>query len=232
MALTGYKFRSREHVEPYLEFAGQGPTYRLARQLSLRFQCVTIIGYPEKVYDSDIQDEPIGLNVNPLAQRKQHIHANEPSSERSAGNFRIYNSCQVISSRGELLHNYRKSHLCNIDAQWGASPSLQGFTSFELAIPRLKRSFTTIIGLSTDLIPWEANKQLIREYKFLDAVLRHKSRLVIIPLVWVNSKNDLDWDLDEWDDFTAIFKSIRKVAPTIDKDVDNTKKTLSTMHVY
>ncbi|ODV83723.1 hypothetical protein CANARDRAFT_9286 [[Candida] arabinofermentans NRRL YB-2248] len=48
MAITGYNFKSKLHVEPFLEIAGTGKTYELAKSLSEKYKCHTLIGYPEK----------------------------------------------------------------------------------------------------------------------------------------------------------------------------------------
>ncbi|QPG72733.1 hypothetical protein FOA43_000034 [Brettanomyces nanus] len=69
LALTGYNFRNREHINPYLELKGQGRSYKLGRQLSEKYHCHTLLGYPEKsrlssndfkVYNSAILISPSG----------------------------------------------------------------------------------------------------------------------------------------------------------------------------
>lgn len=47
LSLTGYNFSSPTDIEPFLE-SRKGPTYSLAAELSKRFNCTTVIGYPER----------------------------------------------------------------------------------------------------------------------------------------------------------------------------------------
>lgn len=52
MALTGYNFKSPEHVQPFLETLGTGKSYEFAKMVSQRWNCMTLLGYPEK-YEKD-----------------------------------------------------------------------------------------------------------------------------------------------------------------------------------
>ncbi|EMG51016.1 NTA1 Protein N-terminal amidase [Candida maltosa Xu316] len=48
LAITGYNFADSTHIKPYLEStANYGPSLNLAKQTSTKFNCVTVIGYPE-----------------------------------------------------------------------------------------------------------------------------------------------------------------------------------------
>ncbi|AAS53786.1 AFR415Cp [Eremothecium gossypii ATCC 10895] len=51
-ALTGYNFSSRGHILPYASRAGEGASYALAKKVSELFGCVTVIGYPEREYQT------------------------------------------------------------------------------------------------------------------------------------------------------------------------------------
>lgn len=50
-ALTGYSFHDRNHILPYTSKVGEGPTYQFAQEVSRKFNCYTVIGYPEKTSD-------------------------------------------------------------------------------------------------------------------------------------------------------------------------------------
>lgn len=49
LALTGYNFKDRKHIAPYLEIKGRGTSFEFGKQLSLKYHCHTLLGYPEKV---------------------------------------------------------------------------------------------------------------------------------------------------------------------------------------
>lgn len=51
MGLTelGYNFKSLAEITPYLEHAGSGITALWARTTALKYDCVVVVGYPEKV---------------------------------------------------------------------------------------------------------------------------------------------------------------------------------------
>ncbi|EGS17336.1 putative N-terminal asparagine protein [Thermochaetoides thermophila DSM 1495] len=49
MALSGYNFKSREHIEPHLEPTTAGPSAQWAREKAREYGCTVAVGYPEKV---------------------------------------------------------------------------------------------------------------------------------------------------------------------------------------
>ncbi|CDO95979.1 unnamed protein product [Kluyveromyces dobzhanskii CBS 2104] len=52
-ALTGYSFRDRSHILPYSCKPTEGPTFNFAKEVSKKFNCYTVIGYPERISDDD-----------------------------------------------------------------------------------------------------------------------------------------------------------------------------------
>ena len=48
MALTGYIFKSKQEIEPFLEEAGKGETFEFCKKIALQMNCYVICGYPEK----------------------------------------------------------------------------------------------------------------------------------------------------------------------------------------
>lgn len=76
LSVSGYNFSSPHEIEPYLESSGTGPSFRLAEELSKKFKCTTIIGYPEKfqgiTYNSALVVDELGLLV--YNYRKTHLY--------------------------------------------------------------------------------------------------------------------------------------------------------------
>ncbi|XP_004363822.2 hypothetical protein CAOG_02983 [Capsaspora owczarzaki ATCC 30864] len=53
MAFSGYAFRSKEHIEPFLEDAETGLTVTWARETAIRLQCHVVVGYPRRDKESE-----------------------------------------------------------------------------------------------------------------------------------------------------------------------------------
>ena len=53
MVFTGYKFADKKDIEPYLEKAGEGPTFEWCKQQALRLGCWVFCGYPEILVDEN-----------------------------------------------------------------------------------------------------------------------------------------------------------------------------------
>jgi protein N-terminal amidase len=86
---TGYNFRSLEHISPYLEPTTAGVTAQWARTASSTYNCVVVVGYPEKA----------AKNLE-----------NSESTE-------LYNAA-IIVHQGTTVGNYRKSFLYYTDETW------------------------------------------------------------------------------------------------------------------
>ncbi|KAM4056155.1 carbon-nitrogen hydrolase [Hirsutella rhossiliensis] len=90
MAFTGYNFKSLQEIAPFLEPSGSGITSLWARTTALKYNCVVLAGYPEKV---DVSPKwPTGPEY--------------------------YNSAIVVNQEGETIANYRKSFLYYTDETW------------------------------------------------------------------------------------------------------------------
>lgn len=111
---AGYNFKSLEHIAPYVEAADDGITSAWARDAALKYECTVIVGYPETV---DLQ----------------------PGDDTG-----YYNSALVMDSEGEIIGNYRKSHLYYTDETWAQEGT--GFMSTHL--PKLGK---TALGICMDL---------------------------------------------------------------------------------
>ncbi|RDA86388.1 hypothetical protein CP532_1074 [Ophiocordyceps camponoti-leonardi (nom. inval.)] len=90
LAFTGYNFKSLNDISPFLEHSGSGITSLWARTTALRYGCIVVAGYPEKV---DVSPKwPTGPEY--------------------------YNSAIVVNADGETVANYRKSFLYYTDETW------------------------------------------------------------------------------------------------------------------
>ncbi|KAI1468558.1 carbon-nitrogen hydrolase [Daldinia caldariorum] len=90
LSFTGYNFKSLQDISPFLEPQGSGVTALWARTVALKYNCVTIVGYPE------ICD----------------VKAKWPTGPE------YYNSAIIVSGEGETIGNYRKNFLYYTDETW------------------------------------------------------------------------------------------------------------------
>lgn len=64
LGLSGYNFKSINHIKPFLESPTQfGPTLTWAKETSLKYNCFTVLGYPE-ILNSKIYNSAIVFNSN------------------------------------------------------------------------------------------------------------------------------------------------------------------------
>ncbi|KAI2780343.1 carbon-nitrogen hydrolase [Daldinia loculata] len=98
LSFTGYNFKSLQQISPFLEPQGSGVSALWARTVALKYNCVTIVGYPESC----------------------DVKAKWPTGPE------YYNSAIVINGEGETIGNYRKSFLYYTDETW-ALEGQEGF---------------------------------------------------------------------------------------------------------
>lgn len=77
LALTGYNFASPLHIKSYLEPTASGPSTRFAQKLSRKYECFTLLGYPERAannatYNSAVFTSPTGEVLHHY--RKTHLY--------------------------------------------------------------------------------------------------------------------------------------------------------------
>lgn len=99
MAFSGYNFKSLGEISPHLEPTEAGISAAWSRQAALKHDCVVVTGYPEKIDQGD----------------------NWPADPE------YYNSAVIMDGDGNVVGNYRKSHLYYTDDTWALEG--QGFYS-------------------------------------------------------------------------------------------------------
>ncbi|KAG0045956.1 Carbon-nitrogen hydrolase [Gryganskiella cystojenkinii] len=102
MAFTGYVFKNKDHIRPYLEDAETGPSVLWAKTQALRLNAHVVVGYPERRV------------LNPLTPFKEEF----------------YNSQAFVSPSGTLLKTYSKHFLYYTDENWAEEGP--GFESFDV----------------------------------------------------------------------------------------------------
>lgn len=82
-AFTGYVFKSREDIEPYLEDPNDGLTVSWARDTYRRLGCVVIAGFPEKGFYNSVCIVDDTMKV----YRKTHLYYNDDDWGCKEGKF-------------------------------------------------------------------------------------------------------------------------------------------------
>lgn len=88
--VAGYNFKSLPHISPFFENAGSGISALWAQTTALKYDCVVVVGYPEK----------------------PDVTAAGPASPEH------YSSALVVDGEGDVIANYRKSFLYHTDESW------------------------------------------------------------------------------------------------------------------
>lgn len=101
--VTGYNFKSLEHISPYVEPTTDGVTAKWARGTALEYSCVVAVGYPEKT----------------------DVNLEEPKHPKR------YNSVVTVDPKGTIIGNYRKTFLYYTDVTW-AQEGPDGFFSGQI----------------------------------------------------------------------------------------------------
>ncbi|KAG0680478.1 Carbon-nitrogen hydrolase [Pichia californica] len=187
LALTGYNFKSPNHINPFLEIKGTGKSFEFGKLISQHWDCMTLLGYPEKFIETE--------NI-------------KDSNNNNNNNFKIYNSAILIDSKGKIIHNYRKSHLFETDKIWGCSESPDGFTAFNL--PFQGNEIRTTIGICMDLNPYEF-KAPFENFEFGNFAHKEKCKLILVPTAWMNSNWNEFWKPEEITGFKNVYKFSNKI---------------------
>lgn len=118
MALTGYMFKSRSEIEPYLEVAAgskdDGPSLALYCELATRIGCWVLGGFAER--------------QKPTGSADGAGSASTPQDSETA-----FNSALLVSPSGDVAGTYRKTFLYDTDKTWAKEGA--GFGMWELPPP-------------------------------------------------------------------------------------------------
>ncbi|KAG5950904.1 hypothetical protein E4U53_004215 [Claviceps sorghi] len=90
LAFSGYNFSSLQHISPHLEHIGSGISSLWAKSTALKYDCIVIAGYPEKIELVDTW----------------------PADPE------YYNSALIVDADGDVVGNYKKAHLYYTDETW------------------------------------------------------------------------------------------------------------------
>lgn len=166
-ALTGYSFHTRKDILPYVTKKDEGPSFELAKSISEKFQCYTIIGYPEeddeqKLYNSALVVDPQGEQI--FNYRKTFLYDTEMNwdCEENPEGFQTFpmnfSKCAKLSNEDSY----------NRDVTLKAS-----------------------IGICMDLSPYKFMAPF-NHFEFSSFCVDNNVELILCPMAWLNSTSITD----------------------------------------
>ncbi|KAG0659335.1 Carbon-nitrogen hydrolase [Maudiozyma exigua] len=141
----------------------------------------------------------------------------------------LYNSAVVVSPKGDLVFNYRKSFLYYTEEDWNCSENPKQFQNFPLSFPGRGKNINnpnsepiditlnTSIGICMDLSPYKFEAPF-NDCEFASFNIDKKVELIICPMAWLHStsitKND--YELDERSSNDKILKKLEEIRSNLE----------------
>lgn len=164
LALTGYNFPNQTAIEPFLEVKAKGATSRWAIEISQKYKCFTLVGYPEwdeseqKIFNAAILTGPDGSII--YNYRKTFLYESDENWGCSENTNPVqFEPFELVLNKGFYLNGEPKSKLimCNI-------------------------------GICMDLNPYKFEAPF-NKFEFLLQCYENMSRLILCPMAWLSSKS-------------------------------------------
>lgn len=174
LAITGYNFASKQAILPYLENQETGgSSINLAKEISQKYKCFTLIGYPEsnqnKIYNSAILIAPNGESI--YNYRKTFLYSADEVWGCEENPEKDFKSFKLVLDKDYYFNKTRSS--------W--------------------RSITTNIGICMDLNPYKFEAKF-NEFEFSQSCFLQHAKLILCPMAWLSPLSpDIDKSIDPKD---------------------------------
>ncbi|GAA5857540.1 hypothetical protein JCM8547_009329 [Rhodosporidiobolus lusitaniae] len=175
MAFTGYCFKSREDVEPFIEDLEKGRTAGWARKTARRLGCYVLVGLPTRTSAGSATSPSSSFDPPP------------PPA--------FYNSLLIVSPAGDLVATYHKHFLYETDETW-ATPG-PSFASFDLPFPPSSpfrslsspspTTFQLAPAICMDLNPHKFTAPFTA-FEFGSFAAKEEVDLVVASMAWLDSE--------------------------------------------
>lgn len=194
MCLTGYIFDSAEQVRSLCEARNEseGVTIEMAKALSKRLGCYTLMGFPEVVRTPDVEE-----------QNCQAFDARPTSNVAFRSYPRWHNSAVLVSPDGSIVHVFRKHFLFSTsptakdrDTLWANEGP--GFQCVDL--PNIGR---LAVGICMDLNPYRF-EELFEKYELATWCREQEVDVLALPMAWLSSRPNHDAGGEDDPDFDVI----------------------------
>lgn len=172
LAITGYNFQSKQAIKPYSESQELGGnSINLAKEISNKYKCFTLIGYPElkgdTIYNSAILIGPNGKSLHNY--RKTFLYDTDVVWGAEENPQKGFSSFKLILDKDYYFNNQETSKKYN--------------------------SITTNIGICMDLNPYKF-EAAFNEFEFSSSCYLQQAKLILCPMAWLSpSSPDVDKSL-------------------------------------
>lgn len=193
MAPPGYVFEAEEGkrrvrgmAERFGKAEGEATAHGVARELSQRLGCHTLIGYPEVVHHGDPEGAAASkpFDCRPTAQ--QIDASSSASSPPSPPPLAYYNSALLTSPTGEPLHSFRKHFLFVADESW--SQEGPGFQHIDLTLSHNHRARLGV-AICMDLNPYRF-ETTFENYELTRWAEREGVDVLAMPMAWLTNNDE------------------------------------------
>lgn len=201
---AGYNFASVEHITPYLEVVGEGPSSQWAKSTASKLQCTVAVGYPE-IVKSDSEES-----------RFNSLFITSPDN-RTLANYQkrfLYYTDDRWAKEGQNGKGF-----FNMPRSSGTPLSFVPESVSQPDIP-------TAVGICMDInpykfeAPWDA-------YELATHVKESKAKVVVLSMAWLTTLDErivtLMKDMPDMDTFKYW---IMRFWPLLDCDAESQEMTI------
>ncbi|CAX43617.1 NT-amidase, putative [Candida dubliniensis CD36] len=189
LAITGYNFPNSTAIKPYLESIDKfGPSLNLGRELSIKYQSMLVIGYPEfshgdnKIYNSCAVFNRCGQLI--YNYRKTFLYETDEIWGCNENPIKGFPSIELDFSLNN--NNNNNNNKKKIDKNVNENSK-----STSLLI-------TTNIGICMDLNPYKFEAPF-NKFEFSMSSYSQRAKLLICPMAWLNPSSPSILDKEEFD---------------------------------
>lgn len=165
-AITGYNFPDRKAIEPYLEFTASGRSTQLAKEILTKFECFTMIGYPEKdkeqdynIYNSAVLTAPNGSVL--YNYRKTFLYDTDVAFGCQENPDKQFTPLRLVLDKEYYLNKQPNKEY----------PAV-----------------TTNFGICMDINPYQFTAPF-NKFEMSLACFANKATLILCPMAWLSTKS-------------------------------------------
>ncbi|ABN65423.1 Carbon-nitrogen hydrolase [Scheffersomyces stipitis CBS 6054] len=165
LAITGYNFPNRRAIEPYLENLAleNGPSIKLAKEISNKYKCFTLIGYPEisnsTIYNSAVLVGPNGSILHNY--RKTFLYETDEVWGASENPEKGFSSLKLVLDKEYYLDKQANKTYPTV---------------------------TTNIGICMDVNPYQF-KAPFNAFEFSGSAFHQRAKLLLFPMAWLSPQS-------------------------------------------
>lgn len=215
LAITGYNFPNSTAIKPYLESIDKfGPSLNLGRELSIKYQSILVIGYPEfshddnKIYNSCAVFNRFGQLI--YNYRKSFLYETDEVWGCNENPIKGFSSIELDFS--PTSNKIREDINVNETSE----------TTTQLVI--------TNIGICMDLNPYKFEAPF-NKFEFSMSSYSQRAKLLICPMAWLNPSSPSILDNEEFDKSDKL-ELAQELESELKENLDSAEASWSTINYW